>query len=438
MKYLILPLSIVLLSQQVLFSQAGTLDPSFGVGGLADIPTYDTPSSSSAWGADVAEDGKILVGGRAYNSYIVRYWPDGTRDASFGDNALVIFGRFAPKSMKALPGDKTLLFASEIALLNPDGSEDLTFEGALPNGANTAFDCILLEDGKFLVLLSGSTAPFNKYCVARYLEDGTLDTEFGQNGLASNTSEWSGLAYDMTVQPDGKILVTGDNGQEKLSMARYFANGAPDMGFGENGVLTWGDNIGAIPTAKKTLVQPDGKILVVADFYSGIKRVNVYRLNTDGEPDSTFGANGLVALMDFRRAWDVFLQSDGKIQIAGGADQEEYLLQLFPNGALDPGFKGYLSNYAFGSNQGQLYFAQQSDGKIIAALTKRLYPEPTASPIKMVAVRFLTDGNKDDSFGWKFEVPTFGNDEAQGMTLQPDGKALVFGYRNQYLFAYNF
>ncbi len=458
-------LAFAFLSQSLIFAQNASLDPTFGVGGIVSTPAFGSPETT-AWGAEVCDNGKILIGGNAHLPYLVRYLPSGKRDSSFAEHGMLVYNKFWPKSMKALPDGKILLFGEMIARLNADGSDDPTFQGTLPNGATFVSDAVLQADGKILLALSGSAPPFNQYCVARYLENGTLDTSFGQNGLAQNASEWSGEAIDMTVQFDGKILVIGNNGREKRSMARYLPDGTPDLDFGDNGVLVWGeplslapqwylewggDTLGELPISKKMLVQPDGKILVAVEesvfdsvtYFAWMPQVILYRMFADGTPDASFGTNGVAGLTSVGSIYDLFLQTGGLIQVAGGAEYGEYLWQLLPNGSLDDNFQTYpfTNNGHASSEQGLIGFAQQSDGKIVAAYTSRVQQ---GYPIRMFASRLLANGSIDLSFGsqgWGgglvSDAPVYQNAYAVKIAVQPDGKILSLGTHEGRFFCYN-
>lgn len=72
----------------------GDLDPSFGAGGTVETPIGTT---ASATGVAVQSDGKIVAGGtssvRSGNNYLsafalARYLPNGTLDASFGSGGV--------------------------------------------------------------------------------------------------------------------------------------------------------------------------------------------------------------------------------------------------------------------------------------------------------------------------------------------------------------
>src|SRR5262249_40478248 len=94
--------------------------------------------------------------------------------------------------------------------------------------------------------------------VIRYNADGTLDTSFGDQGLAMPGRGSNTYASSLALQADGKI-VTGEttNGYD-FTLARYTPYGALDGTFGTGGRVTTGfsDSAGL----GGVVVQPDGKI----------------------------------------------------------------------------------------------------------------------------------------------------------------------------------
>jgi len=438
---------------QLLFAQAGSIDQSFGVNGLAQLYAHSS-GSSTAWAAEIASDGKILIGGNGNYAYITRFFTDGTIDSTFGEYGVHIFPNFFPSNLKALADGKILLSGDvQIARLNADGSDDITFNCILPGTVNHISHISEQPDGKILVAMSGDLAPFNQCCVARYLENGDLDPTFGLNGYAYNTTQTPSQAKEMTTQQDGKILVSSYSGPHKLVMTRYLSNGAVDPDFGANGLIAWDDDFGEDYIGKNIVVQPDGNILVAVESYmlntlypfDFIKQLSLYRLHANGAPDSTFGINGRNVIDLFTTTYGVFLQNDAKIQVVGSNEYESGIVQFLPNGDVDPDFPiQYLSDVHIGNSDNRLGFAQQSDGKIVAALSVSIQIPMFASPPNLYMTRLLPDGTTDPNFGnsaWGGYIsvppPSSGNDLAEGMAVQPDGKILVFGKKYNFRSWYN-
>ena len=182
-----------------------------------------------------------------------------------------------------------------IARLDKVGALDPTFDGPsgssngkflLPIGVSTdAATALLIQpDGKIVVagfcLVSGTNYDF---CAARLNSDGSLDGTFdGPSGTANGkfllpiTATKSDNAAALALQPDGKILIAGrcDNGgNEDFCVARLHIDGSLDASFdGPSGV---GNGKFLLPIgssddiATAMLLQPDGKIVLGGDCYSG-------------------------------------------------------------------------------------------------------------------------------------------------------------------------
>jgi uncharacterized delta-60 repeat protein len=158
----------------------------------------------------------------------------------------------------------------------------------------------LLALGLLLVLTAFGTNP--TFAVG---QDGSVDPTFRSG------SGFSGAAYALAIQSDGKIVVGGGfttyNNNARHMLARLNPDGSSDTtldpGTGDNG------DVLAIA------IQSDGKIVVGGGFttYNGTTRNRIARLNLDGSLDTAFdpgsGANGDVNA--------IAIQSDGKVLIGG-------------------------------------------------------------------------------------------------------------------------
>ena len=77
-------------------------------------------------------------------------------------------------------------------------------------------------------------------------------------------------AFSVTVQADGKILVAGwtaVGSNTDFALVRYNVNGSLDTSFSGDGIAT--ATIGLFDEGKSVTVQPDGKILVAGYSYNG-------------------------------------------------------------------------------------------------------------------------------------------------------------------------
>ena len=76
--------------------------------------------------------------------------------------------------------------------------------------------------------------------VARIDEDGTPDSTFGTDGVASaDFSSCCQYAGTVIQQMDGKLVLAGGiGGQEDIALARFSANGTLDASFGSGGKVS--------------------------------------------------------------------------------------------------------------------------------------------------------------------------------------------------------
>ncbi len=99
-----------------------------------------------------------------------------------------------------------------------------------------------------------------------------MDTGFGSGGkVITAIGAGNDLAGSMVIQPDGKIIVTGNshNGSNHdFATVRYNTDGSLDTGFGTGGKITEDFGIGNDYGTSVALLQ-DGKIVVSGTVYNG-------------------------------------------------------------------------------------------------------------------------------------------------------------------------
>jgi uncharacterized delta-60 repeat protein len=234
------------------FSAAG-LDSTFFNGGTAviQIPGMQVRSHSIA----IQPDGKIITGGAVLNNNndsqviglnLYRYLANGTPDASFGNNGLVAItdGIFNEATAVLAQSDGKIVAVSSVGLgnnkdfallrFNSDGSPDTLFGTngkvitVVSNLSDVARAGVLEPNGKIIVAgfsSNSSAASVPQPALVRYDTKGTLDPTFGVGGIASVPA---GLAlHDVRLQPDGKILA----GAGFFTVVRYLNNGMRDYDF---------------------------------------------------------------------------------------------------------------------------------------------------------------------------------------------------------------
>ena len=175
---------------------------------------------------------------------------------------------------------------------------------------------------------------------------GSLDSTFGSNGLVSTS--FLGDLRSVIVQPDGKILATGDSEGKDFAIIRLNSNGSWDNNFGINGMVVTSIS-GSKDYAQTMALQPDGKIITAGWTTNEGTFLNDFvlvRYESNGTLDTSFGTNGIVTTdinYGDNEISSIVLQSDGKI-IAGGHVTygppicHYALTRYHPNGLLDNSF----------------------------------------------------------------------------------------------------
>ena len=186
--------------------------------------------------------------------------------------------------------------------------------------------------------------------------------------------------------------------------------------------------------AAATVLQPDGKIIAVGTSLSSFPyRFALARYNADGSLDTSFSGDGKQTT-DFGPnggATGVALQADGKIVVVGGTLESDFAVARYnPNGSLDTSFSGDGKQTTdFGGREGARGVAVQADGKIVVAGTSSIGPGGTHNG-NFALARYNPNGSLDTSFSGDGEQTTIfdGDDQANGVALQADGKIVAVGF----------
>ncbi len=367
----------------------GDLDAAFGTGGyLTTDFSFDAVVDA---GAALDADGRILVRATVSSDdlagvILARYQADGAIDPTFGTDGTVF-------------------------------DETFSLGGALQS------------NGNIIVAACCVDAP----AVGRYLPDGEFDTSFGTNGKTVIDFEESFFGVRARAQRDDRILVlawTGENRPTGLEIARLNADGSSDTSFGTDGLVKV--DFGGSTFGVDLLELPDGKILVIG------RRPSVdgfVRLNPDGTPDASFGADGLVEVeMPFAPS-AATLQADGEIIVAGVSNDVDNVALEFvvaryrSDGRLDEAFgTDGIVRTPTPDNFGHVFdLTVQDDGKIVlggfATFSDLAYRD-------VALVRYHPDGSLDVEFGddgvWTWDIA--GNDDAaRELIMDPQDHLIVAG-----------
>ena len=374
------------------YDSSGTLDTSFGTGGKVTT-AFDFPGNFDRVFTVVPQpDGKfVAVGSTVMNPFanfaLARFNANGTLDASFGTGGIVTtgFGVSAEATSAAVQADGKIVAAG---FANLDGAHDFALVRYNSNGTldasfgtggkvTTAFlsqgfseaqanSVAVQPDGRIVAAGNAMVGGAFDFALARYNSNGTLDASFGTGGRV--TTDFAGAndqAESVAVQPDGRIIAAGAAGLFinrgfDFALARYNSNGTLDTSFGTSGKVTT-DFAGAndVPSEPSAIaLQGDGKIVVVGQtFVGGFSDFALVCFNSNGTLDASFGTGGKVTT-NFASADDVpfsvAVQPDGNIVVAGGATingRADFALARYVGGAVlsTPDIDTAPASLAFGS-----------------------------------------------------------------------------------------
>ncbi len=330
----------------VRLTATGELDTSFGEDGIV---TTTLLNGGELYAGALQPDGKIVVVGSvmdgvSYKLLVARYSRFGLLDTSFGGGAGYVAsslsgylfsylqdvviqedGKIAAAGYGELPGDAQAVLARYL----DDGSPDPDFGASglvTPEvDDNSAFRSLALQPDGSLVAAGFSEVMFSSqsFLTARFTSAGDLDPGYGGDGIVTTTINTRGEAESVVLQPDGKILAGGVSGVGNyyFTLARYLDDGSLDPGFNATGVVTaaFGDASATTDEGNALALEPDGKI-VLAGTTGGQAYLAFVRWNSDGSPDETIGDSGRVNFAYTNAAFGggVVIQPDGKIVIGGG------------------------------------------------------------------------------------------------------------------------
>lgn len=425
------------------------LDPTIGTAfGEPGFRAINAGTADRGEAVVVQPDSKVLVGGHTSaanagpavrvgdDGFVLRHNEDGSLDSAFGgpQRPGVAFLDFKVNAVAMTPAPDDRLIAvggrraggedgpgerGFVQRLLASGAPDTTWNGGQPldvsPGAVGTFpgaflrDVAVQPDGKIVVVGDyhnqtctgdGCTSQ-NWITVARVDQDGTIDDTFGtagftQLGPVSGTDPTLAQGRGVALQPDGRIVVTGNLG-DQLVVARLTATGAADPTF-------------ASPAG------PFGPGVLADDLVAG----------TD---------------TDRGRGRDVALRSDGRIAVSGAVLLQEcdgefcftrteaIAVQYTSTGTRDVSFGtgGLAQLGAPGDSEGNGVAVDGADNLVVAGSATG-----ANTGRDVLLARLLPTGLPDLEFGTSGLVSTHvdQSEAGNGLAIAPDGRLVVAGVHN--------
>ncbi len=337
-----------------------------------------------------------------------------------------------------------------IAQVNASGALITSFDGdgrAVTNvgsGDDRANAVVIDSLGRIVVTgFAGSPAAITNVTVLRYNTNGSLDTTFDTDGIATtDIASRSDVGHDIAINSSGQIIVAG-SADLQLSpsnydalLVRYNSDGSLDTNYQTTGKVTTPIR-NSTDEAYSIALQPDGKSVVAGSSRNSANLdFALARYDAFGKLDPSFGSGGRVITPigsgdDIAR--QVIVRGDGKLIAVGrsrvGSNWNIAIAQYTSGGTLDTSFgTGGIVTTDLGSSEDDAFDVVLDANQRIVVVGQRL-----GSGLDIVIARYLPAGLLDISFGTagianfslgsSTEVPA-------GVLLQSDGKIVVGGFTN--------
>jgi uncharacterized delta-60 repeat protein len=277
-------------------------------------------------------------------------------------------------------------------------------------------------DGDIVVVgFSETTSGGFNFAMARFTPNGQLDDTFGNGGLV--TVQPPGIqpsAMVVMVQPNGQIIeggsVIGINNETPggTVLGRFNSDGSLDTTFGTNGFAVASTDVGA-PTGLALLA--NGSYLALGNF------ARVVEFSSTGVLQSTVTADTVVATSRPGQAFanPVVFQPSGDFiegQLVGeghgDANTDDQIVRFSETGVVIPSFDTTAFGFPGVKMTNPQTLALQSNGQILV------------SGVPFGLARLNTNGELDTTFGTGGIVETPGS-QVNGLLIQRDGKIVAIG-----------
>ncbi|NOT47953.1 MAG: hypothetical protein HOP17_09435 [Acidobacteria bacterium] len=405
---------------QLTANRAGKLDTSFAGQGYAGLPVPDGMFVVTETHAK-APDGKVVVvsNNTGFETALHRVLANGELDQSFGSGGYVtieteIGGRNSPAL--AIQSDGKILVGG--------------FKG-------------VVSSGQWIV---------DSY-VVRLNTDGSIDTDFGNNGWVvrdlSAPGELSNDRYEAAfIKPNSKILLVGlsdryaSPGRTRtyLTLTQLNSDGSLDASFAQNGVsmveIGNGESDRLMSGTVKARLLRSGKvaILISQKVFESPKSQNyqyftkLFRFEENGQIDVGFSQNGSQSFSTGQFIWPPCgFDEDSEGNLYFVLPSSGTLRKLKPNGESDQtfGFGGIIHLFFWTPSD----LAVGRDGKIILMGRDRDVIAGNPNQYRSALRRYYPDGSLDIKFGQQGSAFfAFGSNEFRKLLVDDDGSFLISGY----------
>ena len=386
----------------------GTLDNTFGSGGIVELPYLADALATSKSSIAVNSGGKIWIQANhsASGKQMIRLNADGSLDVDSvnGGYSKIPGGISSWENVKGLyvtSSDDALLYGEKTFNNNGNFNEDWAFALLKNTGVVSPdlapwyidfgegeFSSDIALDGYSRLLMAGHT--FNNtdidedFAIARFNNDGSADSGWGNAPplQSYSTAALNDRANSISVSAEGSILVSGtqfDNSTPSAIDAYRFKtdNAKPDvLASAEYVAGTLGFNSSETAVEGQFLAS-DGSLYIVGES-SGMGFIA--RIQPDGNLDTGFGpASSKLQMSDVNGSWiggrmtAVTPTSQGTLIIAGeatddGSDFDAVVFEITLDGIVVSTFNNNIGYIAYNLNSNEAFYDVTTgpDGNIYA------------------------------------------------------------------------
>ena len=410
----------------------GSLDASFGNSGKSVIPNrsrFFSVVSSMALQAD----GKIVLAGHGAVGTVsgfvaARLNQDGSIDQGFGNNGVIAVavngggahGVVIDASGRIVMSGSYLVGSYSnfaIVRLTNNGMPDTAFglggNGVVTipvNGGDGLANVVTIDSSGRIVAAGYAIAASWDFATIRLNDDGTLDDNFGIEGISIITGHGVSMIDAIAIDMNGKLWLSGNQNMNSTTppnpvLIRLNSNGTGDMDFGSKGKIITLEYKEAMAIG----VDASSRLMVAGvDGVGSNRDIAVLRFNYDGSLDASFGSKGEVRIdagNGQSEAQALIRQPDGKFLVAGYTLKSSWhfaVARLNPDGSDDLSF-GTNGRTTFTSHHGNYPLSSYAYGMSTTSTGQILLAGGTADPYennRTISVgRLNPNGMLDKSFG---------------------------------------
>ena len=365
-------------------------------------------------------DNNLVVAGRwNTNLTIWKYKQNGDLDLSFGTNGITYFDLSVfnadiwvivedleiQNDGKIVVLADALLYSSNfdycqssivLARLNSDGSPDSTFNnsGLLITKPNSNFNytsiCLDIDEVSKQIYVGGTVTEYGHYScpygtgawfLANYTEAGAYDLTFNSTGYLQGTANDlaqpaftaqtpMALVFEVKALANDRVFFAGglNNMDHAMYTARLNADGSYDNTYAGTGRKALQDfdhfsfpsngyTVVTILEDESTLFHVNMPSVTNTDSINSV----IYKFNNSGDPDLTFGTNGVRRFNELASATKVILDTNGRLiyswyNYPTPTEQHVNFRRLMPDGTNDMSF-GYEGYYQHLPVANEMYYS---------------------------------------------------------------------------------